>query len=235
VWSPSSGIAWEVARILVIDGGVAELDALCDRLRADGHALTAVVTGREGLARTHREPVDLVLVEGVLPDMTAFDLLRQLRATAPTDALPVVLIGPTDEEIDRVVAFELGVDDYVVKPFSHRELALRVRAILGRRRRSSPARAPSSNALVLQPDGHRVLVEGRSVPLTALELRLLATLSRQAGRVLTRAELLGEAWGDESDVSLRTVDAAVKRLRQKLGRAGDSIQTVRGVGYRFVA
>src|SRR5688572_28489793 len=117
-----------MARILVIDAGVTELEAMRERLRADGHAVTTSTTAREGLARALAEQIDLVLV-GRASDLSAFDFLRQLRASSPIASLPVIVIGAEGEEIDRVVAFELGADDYVVEPFSQRELALRVRAI----------------------------------------------------------------------------------------------------------
>jgi two-component system phosphate regulon response regulator PhoB len=138
------------------------------------------------------------------------------------------------DEVDRVVGLELGADDYVTKPFSPRELTLRVRAVLRRQRSdTTPARAIEHGTLSLDPERHRCFVDGEEVGLTAKEFSLLQCLMRRPGRVMTRDRLLDDVWGSDITVTTRTIDTHLKRLREKLGRAGDLIETVRGVGYRF--
>ena len=179
---------------------------------------------------------DLVLLDLMLPDVPGTEVCRHIRGADRTRHVPVLMLTARGEEIDKVVGFEVGADDYVVKPFSVRELMLRVRAIL---RRSEPvaARTEAMRFGRLQVDsaGHRAWVDGEAVVLTALELRLLVTLLSRRGRVQTRDTLLRDVWGIDADVTTRTVDTHVKRLRQKLGGASDYIETLRGVGYRLRA
>ncbi len=172
----------------------------------------------------------------MLPGCPGIEVLRKIRSQARLAHVPVLILTAKGEEVDRVVGFELGADDYMVKPVSTRELVLRVRAIL-RRGRVDTAAAPESTvrfgALTIEHGAHRVFADGREVPLTALEFRLLTTLHERRDRVQSRERLLDDVWGIEAEVFTRTVDTHVKRLRQKLGTAGDYIETVRGVGYRF--
>jgi two-component system phosphate regulon response regulator PhoB len=179
---------------------------------------------------------DLVVLDLMLPDLSGTEVCRHLRMSDRTRHVPVLMLTAKGEEIDRVVGFEVGADDYVTKPFSVRELMLRVRAIVRR------AHAPEAEAgelvfgrLRLDGGGHRAWVDGQEVSLTALEFRLLTTLLSRRGRVQTRDTLLEDVWDMSGDVTTRTVDTHVKRLRQKLGLAGAYIETLRGVGYRFRA
>jgi two-component system phosphate regulon response regulator PhoB len=176
---------------------------------------------------------DLVLLDLMLPDVEGTEVCRRLRADPKTKGIPIMMLTAKGDEVDRVVGFEIGADDYVTKPFSVRELLLRVRAVL--RRGTEPRESGTIQVGVLTIDGeaHRVFVEGREVALTALEFRLLSMLAGRRGRVQTREVLLNEVWGLHLNVETRTVDTHVKRLREKLGAAGGLIQTVRGVGYRF--
>jgi two-component system phosphate regulon response regulator PhoB len=177
-----------------------------------------------------------LIVEGTLPDMSGSEIVRSVRSMATTRRLPVIMIGTSAAEIDRVVAFEVGADDYVTKPFSVRELVLRVRAVL-RRRRPAPSSAASAlrvGVLEIDATTQRAVVAGEEIDLSGKELRLLLALHRERGRVRTREELIGEVWGSREGVSTRTVDACMKRLRAKLGPASGCIATVRGVGYRLV-
>jgi two-component system phosphate regulon response regulator PhoB len=223
-----------MARLLVIDHDGATAGALADRLREAGHEVTLASSGIDGLRLAVEQRPELAIVELALPDMSGTDVCRNIRTEPVTRSLPVLVVGASNDEIDRVVAFEIGADDYVVKPYSMRELVLRVRALLRRRRRATQSNGAASVAgLELDASGHRVLVEGTEVPLSALEFKLLTTLYERRGRVQTRSALLDEVWGTQEGVSMRTVDACVKRLRQKLGAAGRHIQTVRGIGYRF--
>ncbi|HSZ82322.1 MAG TPA: winged helix-turn-helix domain-containing protein, partial [Polyangia bacterium] len=199
------------------------------------HDPIVVGEGHEALARVAAEPPDLVLLDLMLPDISGTDVCRALKGDPATRHIPVVMLTAKGEEIDRVVGFELGADDYVVKPYSMRELTLRLQRIL--QRHSAPAESAggvtSFGLLRIDREGHRVWVEGDEVALTALELRLLCTLYDRRGRVQTRAVLLDEVWRMSSEVNTRTVDTHVKRLREKLGAAGAYLETVRGVGYRF--
>jgi two-component system phosphate regulon response regulator PhoB len=223
-----------MARILVVEDEKDLQDVLSYNLRQAGHEPTVVALGQDALEHVRSNPPDLVLLDLMLPDMSGTDVCRALKSDPATRAIPVVMLTARGEEIDRVVGFELGADDYVVKPYSMRELTLRLQAIL--RRRAAPAEAPglsSFGRLRIDREGHRVWVENQEVTLTALELRLLCTLYDRRGRVQSRAVLLDEVWRMSSDVNTRTVDTHVKRLREKLGAAGVYLETVRGVGYRF--
>jgi two-component system, OmpR family, phosphate regulon response regulator PhoB len=223
-----------MARILVVEDEEDLQEVLSYNLRQAGHEATIVGTGKEGLDRIGAQTPDLVLLDLMLPDMSGTDVCRALKSDPATRHIPVIMLTAKGEEIDRVVGFELGADDYVVKPYSMRELALRLQAIL--RRRSPPADtagATTFGRLRIDREGHRVWVDGGEIALTALELRLLCTLYDRRGRVQSRAVLLDEVWRMSSDVNTRTVDTHVKRLREKLGEAGGYLETVRGVGYRF--
>jgi two-component system phosphate regulon response regulator PhoB len=223
--------------ILIVEDEPDLLAALEYNLAREGYRTRCAATGAEALARAAEDPVpDLVLLDLMLPDISGTEVCRSLRSQERTRHVPVVIVTAKSEEIDRVVGFEVGADDYVVKPYSIRELLLRVRAIL---RRASPLQqegAPSAIDFgVLRVDGsaHRVWVEDVEVTLTALEFKLLATLLERRGRAQTRDMLLTDVWGMSAEVTTRTVDTHVKRLRQKLGAAGRYVETLRGVGYRF--
>jgi two-component system phosphate regulon response regulator PhoB len=223
-----------MARILVVEDEKDLQDLLSYNLRQAGHDPVAVGLGHEALLRVTTDTPELVLLDLMLPDMPGTDVCRAIKADPATRHIPVVMLTAKGEEIDRVVGFELGADDYVVKPYSMRELTLRLQAIL--RRRAAPVEGPgltSFGRLRIDREGHRVWVDAHEVTLTALELRLLCTLYDRRGRVQSRAVLLDEVWRMSSDVNTRTVDTHVKRLREKLGDAGAYLETVRGVGYRF--
>lgn len=225
-----------MANILVIDGADPQIETLASHLMRKGHEVAHFTRGREGLKRVIDERPDLLVVDLGLEDMAGTDLVRTVRAEASVRHTPIIMVSDKDDEIDRVVAFEVGVDDFVKKPYSVRELSLRIRAILRRRRRTSSFAGPTAiGGLELDPVAHRATVDGVEVPLSALEFKLLATLYQRRNRVQSRREILAEVWGTAEGVSLRTVDACIKRLRQKLGSAGVYVQTVRGVGYRFIA
>ena len=222
-------------RILVVDDEPDLLELVRFNLSQAGYVVETAATGREALERIRRAPPDLVVLDLMLPDLPGTDVCREIRSDARLAELPVVMLTARSEEVDRVVGFELGADDYVPKPFSPRELMLRVKAVL--RRRQAPEqpreRILEHGPLRIDPDRHRCFVEGDEVPLTAKEFGLLVTLMGRPGRVLTRERLLDEVWGADITVTSRTIDTHLKRLREKLGPAGDMIETVRGVGYRF--
>lgn len=222
-----------MANVLVVDGDAASADELASYLRQCGHAASAVCTAEEGIERAGAG-VDLVLVSAPLPDLSETEMCRELRARRATRNLPIIMLSASNDEIDRVVSFEVGVDDYVAKPCSLRELELRVRAVMRRKPTTAPVpKAVRVGALQIDPAAHRVSVNDEEVAVSALELRLLVALEQRRGRVCSREMLLEVVWSSVRGVSTRTVDACVKRLRRKLGPAGRYIETVRGVGYRF--
>ncbi|RMG97785.1 MAG: DNA-binding response regulator [Deltaproteobacteria bacterium] len=224
-------------RILLVDDEVDLLEALLYVFRQAGYEVETVTTGRAALERLERGGIDLVIVDLMLPDVTGTQVCLRLRADERTRDLPILVLSARSDEMDRVLGFEVGADDYVTKPFSAREVLLRAEALL-RRAGTGGAVAPSKvirvGALEVDLDAHRTYVGGREVELTALEFRLLTTLMERRGRVQPREVLLRDVWGLASDLATRTVDTHVHRLRAKLGVAAASIQTVRGVGYRFV-
>lgn len=221
--------------ILIVEDEQDLLDTLEFNLQREGYATRRAPSGRAGLEAAALDPApDLVLLDLMLPDLPGTEVCRQLRAAERTRAVPIIMLTARGEEVDRVVGFEVGADDYVTKPFSVRELMLRVRAIL--RRAGTQTEEPTRlqhGELEVDVSGHRVWVGGEEVRLTALEFRLLTTLLSRAGRVQTRDTLLSDVWGMHAGLTTRTVDTHVTRLRKKLGDAGAYIETLRGVGYRF--
>jgi two-component system alkaline phosphatase synthesis response regulator PhoP len=168
----------------------------------------------------------------MLPAIDGFEVCKTLKQQQSTSNVPIIILSAKSRETDKVVGLELGADDYVTKPFSPRELLARIKAVL-RRHREQPAGEIKTGQLVIDITGHKVLVKGREVELTATEFRLLECLARRPGAVFSRSQLLDAAGADGSMVYDRTVDAHIKSLRRKLGNAKDCIETVRGVGYRF--
>jgi two-component system phosphate regulon response regulator PhoB len=221
--------------ILIIEDERDLVAALEYNFEREGYQVKSAVTGRSGLTLAEQDPPpSAIVLDLMLPDISGIEVCRQLRSMRRTQHVPVLMLTAKGEEIDRVVGFEVGADDYVVKPFSVRELMLRVRALLRRSQREEPETGEVSfGRLRLDGGGHRAWVDGEEAVLTALEFRLLTTLLQRRGRVQTRERLLQDVWGIEADVTTRTVDTHVKRLRQKLGGAGEYIETLRGVGYRF--
>ena len=203
-------------------------------LTKEGHRVTLVATGAEGLKAAREQQPELILLDLMLPDTTGTSVCKTLKKDPVTREIRVIMVTAKGEEIDRVVGFELGADDYIVKPFSVRELILRVQAVLRRRpAEDAPARIVRFGPLKVDREAHRAWIGDDEVELTALEFRLLTTLESRRNRVQTRERLLSDVWGIDADVTTRTVDTHVKRLREKLGSAARYIETVRGVGYRF--
>lgn len=226
-----------MARVLVIEDEQ-DLGSLLEyNLRADGHEAEVARTGAAGISRAKSWKPDVILLDLMLPDISGAEVARLLREGAGTRT-PLIMVTARGEEADRVKGLELGADDYVVKPFSVKELLLRVKNVL---RRTGEAPAVSKAAplargdIALDVDRHEVLVSGKPVVLTALEFRLLKTFLERPGRVQTRETLLSDVWGIDAEITTRTVDTHIKRLREKLGPAGDVIETIRGVGYKLVS
>ncbi len=221
--------------ILVVEDEKDLLLTLEYNLKREGYQIRAAEMGEEALRLAFLEPVpDLVLLDLMLPDIPGVDVCRQLKGDKRTAKVPVLMLTAKSEEIDRVVGFEVGADDYVTKPFSVRELMLRIRAILRRVQTDEPqSEMISVGRLRVDREGHQAWVGGDEVMLTALEFKLLYALISGRGRVQTRDQLLDVVWGIRAEVTTRTVDTHVKRLRQKLGEAGGYIETRRGIGYRF--
>ncbi len=227
------------AMILIVDDEQDLVDTLEFNLQREGFLTRRALNGATALQLVAQAPVpDLVLLDLMLPDLPGTEVCRRIRADERTRRVPVLMLTAKDDEVDRVVGFEIGADDYVTKPFSLRELLLRIRAVL---RRAQPDSVPDAkqqvayDTLRLDIAGHRVWVDSEEIILTALEFKLLHTLLTRAGRVQTRDTLLTDVWGMQTGVTTRTVDTHVTRLRKKLGAAGDYVETLRGVGYRFRA
>jgi two-component system phosphate regulon response regulator PhoB len=221
-----------MARVLVIEDEPDLREVLDYNLSKEGHRVHLVSTGGEGLRLARELHPDLILLDLMLPDMSGTTVCKSIKKDQAMRDVRVIMVTAKGEEIDRVVGFELGADDYVVKPFSVRELLLRVGAVL-RRKDVPPSDLVEFGELRIDPAAHRVWVGGAEVALTSLEFKLLLTLYERKNRVQTRSVLLNDIWGIEADITTRTVDTHVKRLREKLRSVGRYIETVRGVGYRF--
>ncbi|HXX40867.1 MAG TPA: response regulator [Chthoniobacterales bacterium] len=220
--------------ILVIEDEKDVVDLLALNLRkVQGFNISTASDGAAGLNKARSDRPDLIILDLMLPKMSGLEVCKILKSDPSTKHIPVLMLTAKAEEIDRIVGLEFGADDYVTKPFSPREVLLRIRAIL--RRGATPEQSDerlSAGPIMIDPVRHQVSVEGKQINLTSLEFRLLRTLMQRRGRVQDRDRLLNEVWGYESVIDTRTVDTHVRRLREKLGKSGDLIETVRGFGYR---
>ena len=222
-------------RILVAEDEQDVLNFVATNLKTAGYQVLKAENGESALEQVRSALPALVVLDLMLPGMSGLEVCKVLKGDPATKPIPIIMLTAKAEEVDRIVGLELGADDYVTKPFSPRELVLRVRSILRR------ANAPQEAADVLrlgdiQVDRSRyeVVVKGKSIDFTATEFKLLTVLMERRGRVQSRDTLLNDVWGYESIIDTRTVDTHIRRLREKLGAAADCIETIRGFGYRMI-
>lgn len=220
--------------VLVVDDEQDVLDLLVYNLQKAGFKTIAARDGAAALQKARENLPAMVVLDLMLPQMDGLEVCKRLKADAKTGSIPILMLTAKAEEMDRVVGLELGADDYVTKPFSPREVVLRVKSILRRAKgEAKPAEVLKFGDLTVNLAKHEASVKDKVIELTATEFKLLAMLMERRGRVQTRDRLLTDVWGYEGDIDTRTVDTHVRRLREKLGKAADFIETVRGVGYRF--
>jgi len=221
--------------ILIIEDDPDIAESVRYNLEREGLTARVAETGEKGLAAAldARSPPALVILDLMLPGMSGMELCRRLRREPATRRTPIIMLTARVSEADRVAGFDLGADDYITKPFSVRELMARVRAVLRRVDDNSPARYEDDRLTIDYADMHTTC-DGTNIKLTRKEFALLSMLARSAGRVATRQRLLDDVWGHQYYGDTRTLDVHIRRLRQKLGTCSDCIETVVGVGYRFV-
>ena len=222
-------------KILIIEDEPDIRKTLEYNISREGYEVISASSLSEGREKLESASFSLLLLDLMLPDGSGLDLCRELKQDKSLSSMPVIILTAKDDEVDKVVGFELGADDYVTKPFSVRELILRVKAVLKRGERKSDNMEVQRQfgELKIDVDSHEVFVNDVQVSLTALEFKLLRQLVDRRGRVQSRDQLLSDVWGYSSDVTTRTVDTHIKRLREKLGGMGKYVQTIRGVGYKF--
>jgi len=221
-------------RILLIEDEPDIAEVLQYNLQKEGFEVESARRGDTGLEAVRREAPDLVLLDLMLPGMDGLEVTRILKRDSATSRLPIVMLTARGEELDRIVGLELGADDYISKPFSPREVVLRVKAVLRRlQHEETSSEHLEVGGIRIDVAGHQLRVRGKEVPLTATEFRLLRLLMERAGRVQTRGQLLSDVWGYAEDIDSRTVDTHIRRVRRKLGPEADRIETVIGVGYRL--
>lgn len=222
-------------KILVVDDEPDAVELVAFNLRQAGWEVATAADGAEALEKARAWIPDLVVLDVMLPELDGLEVCKLLRRDDATAGISILLLTAKAEELDRVLGLELGADDYLTKPFSPRELILRIRNLLARRQPAPAARERLVfGPLLIDIPHHRVNWNGRDIDLTATEFRLLTVLAGRAGRVQSRDQLLRDVWEYDSLIDTRTVDTHMRRLREKLGPAAKHLDTVRGVGYRFV-
>ena len=223
-------------KILVVDDEPDALEVLGFKLREAGYTPVFAKDGARALAAVRDERPALVVLDLMLPEVDGLEVCKLLRRDPATASIPILMLTARAAEMDRIVGLELGADDYVTKPFSPRELVLRIKKLLARAQQADdPTAHLRIGPLDIDAARHIALVKGEPLTLTATEFKLLDLLARRRGRVQTRDRLLQDVWGYENPIDTRTVDTHMRRLREKLGPAAHYIETVRGVGYRFSA
>lgn len=231
--APPASLLTATKSVLVVEDEPDVLDLVAFHLGRSGYQVLRADRGAKAQEHLKRTRPDLVILDLMLPDMSGLEILQTMGEDGRLRAVPVIILSARASTEDRVLGLELGAVDYVPKPFSPRELVLRVRAVLARHATSERERPLAIGELVIDRTQHRVTVSGVEITLTATEFRLLIFLAEHPGRVHDRDQLLDEVWGRDICIGPRTVDAHVANLRQKLGVAGEMVQTVRGFGYRF--
>ena len=222
------------SKILIVEDEPDIRDTISYNFDKEGFKVLSSPNGKSALKLLEKHDPDIVILDLMLPDISGLDLCRQIKNDKKLSNTSIIMLTAKSEEVDRIVGFELGADDYVTKPFSVRELILRVKVLI--KKHSSPEDLDKSitlGSIYMNLDAHEVQINKKEIILTALEFRLLKHLLLRKGRVQTRDQLLGDVWGYSSEVTTRTVDTHIKRLREKLGVVADYIQTIRGVGYKF--
>ena len=221
--------------ILVIEDEPDIRKTLEYNISREGHNVLSAGSLHDAEKILHSQSLSLVLLDLMLPDGSGLDFCRKLKTNSKTESIPVIILTAKDDEVDKVVGFELGADDYVTKPFSVRELILRIKAVLkrGEVKKDIVEVERQFGDLKIDIESHEVYVDEMQIELTALEFKLLNQLVETRGRVQSRDQLLSEVWGYSAEVTTRTVDTHIKRLRNKLGSMGKYVQTIRGVGYKF--
>jgi len=220
--------------ILIVEDEKDIVDLISYHLKQSGFSVLSAMDGSTGLDLAKKNRPSLIILDLMLPGMDGKDICRSLKSNPPTQSIPILILTAKTEEMDRVIGFELGADDYMTKPFSPRELVLRVKAIL--RRKEGPqegVKVIQIGDLLIDIDRHHVSIKNKPIQLTSTEFKLLVELASKRGRVQTRVILLDRVWGYTYEGYARTVDTHIRRLREKLGSLGDYIETLRGVGYRF--
>ena len=217
--------------IIVDDKNISKL--LKYNLEKSGYSCFLVSCGEDAFEILEKEKIDLIILDIMLPGMDGFEVCRIIKQEPKLKNIPIIMLTAKGEEIDRIVGFELGADDYVVKPFSPRELILRIKAILKRTKPQEKEEILKIGILTVDIPKHIVKVNNKEVKLTPIEFKLLTTLIERKGRVQSREVLLNDVWNIYTEVSTRTVDVHIKKLREKLGKVGKFIETVIGIGYRF--
>jgi two-component system phosphate regulon response regulator PhoB len=221
-------------RILVVEDEPDAIELISFKLKESGFDVIKALDGAEALKSARTAAPDLILLDLMIPEVDGLEVCKILRRDAKTSGIPIIMVTAKASEIDRVLGLEYGADDYVTKPFSPRELVLRVRKLLKRRdKEETDADRFQIGTLFIDLTKHFVSVDGHDVELTVTEFKLLSLFARRQGRVLSRDQLLQDVWEYNSSVDTRTVDTHVRRLREKLGSAAVHLNTIRGVGYRF--
>ncbi len=221
-------------RVLIVEDEQDVRDLLVLTLRNAGYQTITADSGPEALRKTANENPDLILLDIMLPSMSGTEICRRIRGEAATAGTPIIIVSAKTDEVDKILGLELGADDYVTKPFSPRELVLRVKKLLDRTRGDTgKSDRLAIGDLVVDRSRHQVTFRGSEIILTPTEFKLLSLLMERRGRVQTRDRLLTDVWDYEASIDTRTVDTHVRRLREKLGPASDYVETVRGVGYRL--
>lgn len=223
------------ARILIVEDEQSIAEVLEYNLGREGFLVDVEYRGDTGLEKIRTDPPDLILLDLMLPGLDGLEICRMLKRDPKTSSIPLVILTAKGEEVDRIVGLELGADDYISKPFSPREVVLRIKAVLRRSetREATDSEVITVGTLELDVPGHRLLLAGEEIPLTATEFRLLRILMERRNRVQTRERLLTDVWQYSEEVDSRTVDTHIRRLRRKLGQEAQRIDTVIGVGYRM--
>ena len=220
-------------RILIVEDELDLRSTLEFKFKSEGYTVNAVSKGKDALEAIARKNPDLILLDLMLPDMSGLDICKKIKNNSDSFEISIIMLTAKGEEVDRVLGFELGADDYVVKPFSVRELALRVSTVLKRREKQEETSKITLGDIEINLSSYRVFISDIEIQLTAKEFLLFKHLVQNNGRIQPREVLFEEVWGYNASVTTRTVDTHVKRLRSKIGDIGSKIETVRGVGYRF--
>lgn len=222
-------------KILVVDDEPDALELAGFNLKRAGFDVISASDGAEALRKTREFSPNLIVLDVMLPEVDGLEVCRVLRGESRTAAIPILMLTAKAAEIDRVLGLELGADDYLTKPFSPRELILRIKNLLGRRATTDASKdVMRVGTICIDLDRHEVTVGRRPIELTATEFKLMTLLAQRRGRVQSREQLLRDVWEYDTMIDTRTVDTHVRRLREKLGSAARYLDTVRGVGYRLV-